>query len=72
MKFTKVDISEDRRTEAIKWTKEHIGKSKGENNDLPFSQIVWYNSFVQGDGGETVRFYFRHPEHATLFALRWL
>ena len=67
MTYTKIVIPERCRTEAIKWTREHIGKSKGYDGMLRWDQMVWYKSSIK----EGYAFYFRNPEHATLFALRW-
>lgn len=67
MKYTRITLPENRRNDATKWTREHIGKSKGEDGTLRWDQMIWYRSSVK----EGYAFYFRHPEHATLFALRW-
>lgn len=68
MKYTKIVIPEERRIEATKWARECIGKSKGENGDLRWDELVWYGRSTAAGAG----FYFREPEHATLFMLRWL
>jgi hypothetical protein len=68
MKFTKIDIPEDRRIEATKWTREFIGRAKGENGELHISEIIWYKTSLPNG---IARFYFRDPKHATLFSLRW-
>ena len=68
MKYTKIVIPEERRIEATKWAREHFGKSKGENGDLRWSELVWYSQQLKAGAG----FYFRNPDHATWFSLRWL
>ena len=68
MKYTKIFITEERRVEATKWAREHIGRPKGENHELLWSEMIWWKSnSIKG-----YNFYFRYPEHATAFALRWL
>ncbi len=66
MKYTKITLPENRRIDAAKWAREHIGRSKGENGELPWHEMIWYRSSIK----EGYAFYFRNPEHATLFALR--
>ena len=68
MKYTKIVITEERRIEATKWAREHFGMSRGENGDLPWNEMIWYKQGLQEGSG----FYFRDPQHATAFALRWL
>lgn len=67
MTYTKVVIPEDRRIAATKWARDTFGKSKGENGELRWDQLVWYMQHTKAGVGV----YFRDPEHATLFALRW-
>jgi hypothetical protein len=67
MKYTAVEISNERRAEAFKWAREQFGRPKGEYGDLPWSEMKWFKvSIAKG-----ARFYFRDPQHATLFLLRW-
>jgi len=68
MKYTAVEISNERRSEAVKWAREQFGWPKGENGDLPWSEMKWFKANV----AKGVRFYFRDPQQATLFALRWV
>ena len=67
MKYTKIVIAEECRIAATKWAREHFGRSRGENGDLPWNEMIWYKQIIHEGAG----FYFRNPEHATLFALRW-
>ncbi len=73
MKYIKIDIPEGHRIEATKWAREFIGRPKGENGELHMSEILWYkHSFPFGHkNGNKARFYFRNPDHATWFMLRW-
>ena len=68
MKYTAVEISDERRSAAVKWARECFGRSKGENGELRWNEMLWYKANV----AKGVRFYFRDPQQATLFALRWL
>ena len=68
MKYTKIVIAEKHRTNAVKWAREHFGMPKGENGDLRWSELIWYKASIK----EGYVFYFRDPQHATAFALRWL
>ena len=67
MTYTKIIIPEERRKEAAKWARECFGKPKGENGELRWDQLVWYMQHTKAGVGV----YFRNPEHATMFALRW-
>jgi hypothetical protein len=67
MTYTKIVIPEESRIEATKWARACFGKSKGENGELRWDQLVWYMQKTKTGVGV----YFRNPEHATMFALRW-
>ena len=69
MKFTPVDLPINYgKIEAVKWIRETIGYSKPDAM-ARWDEMIWYHDWVSTK--ECFRFYFRNPEHATLFALRW-
>jgi hypothetical protein len=77
MKYTKVEIhGVAYATKMKKWCSKTIGKPKGPDGTLKFSEMIWYyNAYYTNrqNFAETIhRFYFRDPAHATLFALRWV
>jgi len=68
MTYTKIVIREALRIPATKWARETFGRSKGEDGNLHWDELVWYSQQLKIGAG----FYFRNPEHATMFALKWL
>jgi len=68
MTYTKILITEDCRIEATKWARECFGRSKGENGELRWNEMLWYMQKTKTGVGV----YFRDPQQATLFALRWV
>lgn len=72
MKDTKIDIDVDLRRDALIWARETFGMPKPQG--IGFCDMRWYHcSFasVNERNKTIVRFYFRDPADATLFALRW-
>ena len=67
MTYTKIIIPEERRIAATKWARECFGRCKGENGDLHWNEMIWFMQHTKAG----VNVYFRNPEHATMFALRW-
>jgi len=67
MKYTKVVIQEAERIEATKWARNQFGRPKGESEDLRWSELIWYVQQLKVGAG----FYFRKPEDAFVFLLRW-
>lgn len=70
MKYTVVEIPVDRSYGTRQWCHESIGKSKGPSGELKWGEMIWWR--LPNYRKNIVKFYFRNPEHATLFALRWL
>lgn len=72
MKHTVIEIDDlTKRRPAIVWARETFGTSKPEG--VRFCDMRWYQRDVKPDsGGWASRFYFKNPEDATIFALKWL
>lgn len=73
MNYTKIDIDNLDRRRAIKWARETFGMPKGPNGDLTWIEMSWFQRNLEQSYGKTIsRFYFKNPEDATMFALRWV
>jgi hypothetical protein len=72
MKYTVIEVDVDTRRPALLWARETFGMSKPEG--VGFHEMRWHQrSFASVyDSNKTIsRFYFKNPEDATMFALRW-
>lgn len=69
MTYTKVVIRDAHRIEATKWARAQFGMPKGVDGNLRWNEMIWYSQPLRDAG---VGFYFRNPDHATWFSLRWL
>lgn len=67
MTYTKVVIRESHRIEATKWARAQFGMPRGENGELRWNELIWYSQQFKAGAG----FYFRNPDHASWFSLRW-
>lgn len=68
MTYTKVVIRDSRRTEATKWAKVNFGLLRGQDGNLRWHEMIWYSQELKSGG---TGFYFRNPDHASWFMLRW-
>jgi len=68
MTYTKVVIRGSHRIEATKWAKVQFGMPKGVDGNLRWHEMTWYSQQLKAGTG----FYFRNPDHAAWFSLRWV
>lgn len=68
MKYSTVDVTDDNRIQAIKWTKQMFGKAKGPDGTLKFHEMTWWCLRLESGA----RFYFKNPSHASWFSLKWV
>jgi hypothetical protein len=73
MKHITVDVPYKNRGKARKWSNRMFGNPKGPDGSLKFHEMPWYCRHILNDFGDFAgaRFYFKNPEDATMFALRW-
>lgn len=74
MKYVTVEIPYSKNVyKAGKWARETFGLPKGEHGDLKWHEMLWYSRVLYSGGLDprAVKYYFRNPEDATMFALRW-
>lgn len=67
MTYTQIVIREAHRIEATNWARASFGHPRGNADNFRHAHLIWYSQQLKVGAG----FYFRNPEHATLFAMRW-
>lgn len=70
MSHIKIDIDIINRRPAIVWARETFGMPRPVG--VRFCDMRWWHRDIDAEYGNVIpRFYFKNPEDATMFALKW-